>query len=69
MKVLQWPAPHVKENLGHWGRVGHEREINKATALALGRNAKRLSSRSSRDIGDITAGSAVETRRCISVVC
>ena len=28
---------HVKENLRHWDREGHEREINKAVALALGR--------------------------------
>ena len=33
---LQWPTPHVKENLGHWGREVHEREIKKAIALALG---------------------------------
>ena len=37
---LQWPASHAKENLGHWGHEGHEREINKATALALEQKCK-----------------------------
>ena len=40
MKVLQWSAPHVKGNLGRWGREGHEREINKAIVPALGRKCK-----------------------------
>ena len=37
VKVFEWPAPHVKENLGHWRRDVHEREINNAIALVLGR--------------------------------
>ena len=40
MKVLELPAPHVQGNLGHWGHEGHEREINKATVLALGWKCK-----------------------------
>ena len=44
--ILLWPAPHVKENIERWGRKGHEREINKAITLALGRgNAKHVSSK------------------------
>jgi hypothetical protein len=26
---LQWPAPHVEGNLGHWGREGHKKGENK----------------------------------------
>ena len=37
VKVLQWPATHVKGNIGHWGHESHEREINKSIALTLGR--------------------------------
>jgi hypothetical protein len=45
---LQWLAPHVKENLGNWGREGQEREINKAIALSVGwGNAKDMSSKGS----------------------
>ena len=25
VRGLQRPAPHVKENLGHWGREGHKK--------------------------------------------
>jgi len=37
VKDFQWPAPHVKETLGHCRREGNEREINNASALAFGR--------------------------------
>jgi hypothetical protein len=42
--VLQRLAPHVKENLGHWGHEGHKRKRNQAIALALGRKDRKHSS-------------------------
>jgi len=33
---LWWPAPHVKENWGHWGGEDPKREKNKSNAPALG---------------------------------
>ena len=44
VRVLQQPAPHVEENLGHWGREGHKRERNQTIALALGRKGRKHSS-------------------------
>ena len=35
VRDLQRPAPMVQEDLRHWGREGHKREINQAFALAL----------------------------------
>jgi len=44
VRVLQWPAHHVEENLGHWGHEGHKRKRNQATVLALGGKARKRSS-------------------------
>jgi len=35
VRGVQQPASYVQENLGHWVREGHEREINQAVALAV----------------------------------
>ena len=32
---LWYPAPHVKENLGHWGGEDPKRETNKGSAPTL----------------------------------
>ena len=35
VRVLQRLAPHVEENLGHWGHEGHKRERNQAICASL----------------------------------
>jgi len=39
--VLQRPASHVEENMGHWSREGHKRDRNQVIELALGRKCRK----------------------------
>jgi hypothetical protein len=68
VRVLQQPAPHAQEDMGHRGREGHKRERNQANALAVGRKGRKqlwqIHSRSCTP----TTGNAVETRWCIDAV-
>jgi len=40
LRGLQRPALYDQENLRHWGREGHKREINQAVARALEKKAR-----------------------------
>jgi hypothetical protein len=37
VRVLQWLAPHITENLGHWGHVGHKKGEKPGHCASLGR--------------------------------
>jgi hypothetical protein len=69
LRGLQWPAPHVKENLGRWGREGHKKEEKPCHCASHGKEMQKtqkwqIHSRSCTP----TAGNAVETRECNGAV-
>jgi len=41
VRVLQRPAPHVKENLGHWGREGHKKGEKPGHCAGFGREMSK----------------------------
>ena len=41
VRGLQWPAPHVEENLGHWGSEGHKKGEKPGHCARLGKEMQK----------------------------
>jgi len=67
--LQQW-APHVKENLGHWGREGHKKGEKPGHCTSLGNEMQKTQKWQiqSRSCTPNPSGVPVETRWCVGAV-
>ena len=68
VRGLQRPAPHVQENLGHWGRKGHKNGDKPGRFSSHGKEMQISQTQSVEVLHSKLPGVPVETRWCISAV-
>ena len=69
VRGLQRPAPHVQENLGHWGREGHTEGEKPGHCTSRGKEMQKTQGeRFIRGPALQPLGVPAETRLCIGAV-
>ena len=68
VRGLQQPAPHVHENLGHWGRKGHKKGDKPGRCASPGKVMQITQTQSVEVLHSKLPGVPAETRWCIGAV-
>jgi len=68
VRGLQRPAPYAQENLGHWGREGHNKGDKPGRSASLRKENADNPNKAIEVLHSKLPGVPVETRRCIGVV-
>ena len=65
VRSLQQPAPHVQENLRHWGCKGHKKGDRPGHCTSHGKEMQITQTQPIKVLHSKTPGEPVETRWCI----